>query len=85
MELIDGASFIDAVRKSGFADEIKDQIIFMAEIQPIVDAVPVVRCKFCQNYYIKNSRVGLCMDKNDMFVQAEDYCSDGRRYYESKD
>ena len=50
---------------------------------PVVDAVPVVRCEYCQHkYYDKNQiicqKIYWC-DGNNFEPFAEDFCSRGKR------
>lgn len=49
---------------------------YIAHKAPAVDAVPVVRCKDCRFYAIKQS--SLC-DMHNTAVNAEDYCSYGTK------
>lgn len=49
--------------------------------QPIIDAVPVVRCKDCKWFEKGKSYTPYCNNAKNLFeeMQADDYCSYGER------
>ena len=58
------------------AETILNQFIDYIDHAPTVDAVPVVRCKYCKHYH---SALCYCTLKETRNWQPDDYCSSGRR------
>jgi len=89
-KLIELDATLDALREVivpaediGFGDELTDgyndginMAVTVLSGVPTVDAVPVVRCKYCKHYH---SALCYCTLKETRNWQPDDYCSSGRR------
>lgn len=92
MRLIDATKLEDLLRRQMEMDWNKqaapaswsaayEQILAELGETPVVDAVPVVRCRDCKYRYVDgdNVRFNLCL-LNHNKVQSDDwYCADGER------
>lgn len=67
----------------GTNTQFKDGVIDLVERQPTADVVEVVRCKDCEHYKpqpkYKNSETKYCCRSAYVRVNADDYCSYGKR------
>ena len=66
----------DILHDSEHPSEVVNYFLGMVDCQHSADVAPVVRCKDCRFYAIKQS--SLC-DMHNTAVNAEDYCSYGTK------
>ncbi len=70
---VTGEENMEAVRRC--LQEILDDV----KGSPVVDAVPVVRCRDCKNYAPLDFRRPFCCDYGVVDAMLDDYCSRGER------
>lgn len=56
------------------ASEIKQSFADMIVDEPTIDAVEVVRCKNCKNYYCEDDSMPYCT-RDTIYRDENDYCS----------
>ena len=91
-EYIEREKLIERIRGTGYADQIKDNLLFIAKMIPAADVRPVVFCKDCKWYQIDELKKDGTADrryKPSVCVLAEQrrdpnhFCADGKKREES--
>ena len=66
--------------RHGIADIAKSTVLFVLNKTPIVDAVPVVRCKDCKHHHYDRSNIPYCSEGDYAYGwKDDDFCSYGER------
>ena len=85
MRPIDSDKFILALMDASLSSVDEDTILDLVDSIPTVDAVPVVRCKACEDSYDEISYLccshGVCVDCE---VPPNFYCAYGKRRAENE-
>lgn len=92
MRPIDSDKFILALMDASLSSVDEDTILDLVDSIPIVDAVPVVRCKDCMHYLIVDEFEGgkryMCKVNRFSYINSDGdmhYCSYGERKEEPHD
>ena len=73
-EYIEREALINSFRSCGASKDLIDSIVCRINLQEVVDAVPVVRCKDCKYF-----KTRLCENEDNY---DDWFCADGERKYE---
>lgn len=77
-DLIRRQDTIDRIQGTGYAEQIKNNLLFIIWALPSADAVEVVRCKDCKHWY-SDADTGMACEFTNMSQPEDGYCNWGER------